>query len=186
MRNGKTIKPVLSALFAALIAVSTMIIRIPLPGTGYAHLGDAVVLLAAFSLGGVYGAAAAGIGSCLADIFSGFAYYAPATVVIKVVMVLITCVLFSLLVKKSKKHISLKRILASSAGGAIMVLGYFLYETVIYGVGVAILAVPGNIVQAVTGIVISSVLVIIFLRNPAIKERLWITDAERDNTNGHV
>lgn len=46
---GKNIrKLVLAALLAALTAVATMIIRIPTPTQGYIHLGDGMVLIAAF------------------------------------------------------------------------------------------------------------------------------------------
>ncbi|MDX9762690.1 MAG: ECF transporter S component, partial [Desulfomonilia bacterium] len=58
----------LLALFIALVAVSTMIIRIPVPQTnGYMNLGDSMVLLAALFFGPVGGFIAGGIGSALAD-----------------------------------------------------------------------------------------------------------------------
>ena len=72
----------LTALFIALCTLVTMFIRIPLPTSGYANLGDAMVLLAAWVLGPVYGALAAGLGSALADLI-GYPIYAPATFIIK-------------------------------------------------------------------------------------------------------
>ena len=71
MKDSTLKKLVFAALFAALSCVATMVIKIPTPTGGYIHAGDAVVLLSAFLLGPWWGAAAAGLGSCLADILSG-------------------------------------------------------------------------------------------------------------------
>ncbi len=63
---------VLTALFAALACVATMVIRIPTPATsGYIHPGDAIVILCGLILGPRYGFLAAGLGSCAADLFGG-------------------------------------------------------------------------------------------------------------------
>ena len=81
--KSNTQKLVLSAMFAALICVVTMIIKVPSPLKGYLNLGDCVVLLAGWMLSPGYGFLAAGIGSALADLFSGYVVYAPATFIIK-------------------------------------------------------------------------------------------------------
>ena len=61
MKHQKLYHLVLAALFAALTYVATNIIHVPIPATdGYINLGDCVVLLGAFLLGPVYGAAAGG------------------------------------------------------------------------------------------------------------------------------
>ena len=87
--NGKTKQIVTAALFAALACVATMVIKIPSPMDGYLNLGDCVVLAAGWLLAPGYGFLAAGLGSGLADLFSGYAAYAPATFVIKGLMALI-------------------------------------------------------------------------------------------------
>ena len=81
VNNSKTKKLVMAALLAALCCVATMIIKIPSPLKGYLNLGDCVVLLSGWLLSPVYGFLAAGVGSALADIFSGYVTYAPATLV---------------------------------------------------------------------------------------------------------
>ena len=87
MIGEKTRKLVYAALFAALTCVMTMIVKIPVPATGgYVNLGDCVVLLAGWVLGPMYGGAAAGLGSMLADLVSGYPLYAPGTFVIKACM----------------------------------------------------------------------------------------------------
>ena len=81
---------VLAALFAALTCVATMVIQIPSPMNGFVNLGDCFVLLAGWVLGPLYGSLAAGIGSALADMFTGYMHYAPGTFLIKAVMALIS------------------------------------------------------------------------------------------------
>ena len=79
----------MASLLAALCCVATMIIKIPSPLKGYLNLGDCVVLLSGWFLSPLYGFLAAGLGSALADVFSGYVTYAPATFVIKGIMALI-------------------------------------------------------------------------------------------------
>ena len=88
----KTKKLVTCAMLAAIACVATMIIRIPIP-KGYVNFGDCIVLLGGFLLGPVSGALAAGIGSSLADIFSGYAIYALPTFIIKGLMAFVGAVL---------------------------------------------------------------------------------------------
>ena len=63
-----------------------MLIKTPSPLKGYVNLGDGIVLLSAWVLPLPYGIVAAGLGSALADLFSGYTVYAPATFVIKALM----------------------------------------------------------------------------------------------------
>ena len=53
-----------TAVMAALVFVFTFTFKIPL-GTGYTHLGDMMIFLAAWLLGGKKAAPAAGLGACL-------------------------------------------------------------------------------------------------------------------------
>ena len=88
MKQTKLRTLILAAMFAALTCVATMIIHIPSPIGGYFNLGDCMVLLSAFVLGPVWGTAAGGIGSALADVICGYFVYAPGTLVIKALMAL--------------------------------------------------------------------------------------------------
>ena len=81
--KNKLVKLVFTSLFAALVCVSTMMIKIPTSTNGYVHLGDAMVLLSGFLLGPLYGVIAAAIGSMFADVFGSYFIYAPATFIIK-------------------------------------------------------------------------------------------------------
>ena len=99
-QNNTTQRIVMAALLAALTCVATMIIKIPSPLKGYLNLGDCVVLLAGWMLPPTYGFLAAGLGSALADTFSGYVTYVPATFVIKGLMALIAFYGFKLLHSK--------------------------------------------------------------------------------------
>ena len=87
----KTKKLVIAALMAALACVVTMIVKVPSPLKGYVNLGDCIVLIAGWILSPVYGFMAAAIGSAMADVFSGYVLYAPATFAIKGLMALVVC-----------------------------------------------------------------------------------------------
>lgn len=67
MGDKKILKLVLAAMFASMVCVATMVIKIPTPTNGYVNLGDCIVLLSGWLLGPVYGVAAASVGSMLAD-----------------------------------------------------------------------------------------------------------------------
>ena len=97
---SKTKKIVIAALMTSLVCVATMIIKIPSPLKGYINLGDCIVLIAGWMLSPVYGFLAAGLGSAMADIFSGYVTYAPATFIIKGAMALIAFSCFKLMNKK--------------------------------------------------------------------------------------
>lgn len=101
--SRSSVKITMTALFAALCCIATMVIQIPTPTNGFINLGDCIVLISGYLLGPVYGALAAGIGSMLADILSGYAYYAPATFIIKAVMAVCAYYLYKALTGKKSK-----------------------------------------------------------------------------------
>ncbi len=146
MRNEKSSKLVRAALLSALCLVMTRVVVIPAP-TGYLNLGDCGVLLSAWMLGPVYGGMAAGIGTMLADVLSGFALYAPATFVIKFAMAAAAALVLQM--KKGGK-VTGAYIVGAVIAELIMVMGYFAYESIILGVGLAAVAsVPANVLQGI-------------------------------------
>ena len=120
----KTKKIVTAALFAAIICVVTFFPKIP-SVNGYIHLGDAVILLAAYIMGPVYGGVAAAIGSALADLISGYVIFIPGTFVIKLLTAVVAGYVFFGLKKVARKLKAGKYIIAGIVGEALMVLGYF-------------------------------------------------------------
>lgn len=158
--NKKTKQLVMAALMAALTCVATMVIMIPSPLKGYLNLGDCLVLISGWMLSPAYGFLAAGIGSALADVFSGYMIYAPATFVIKGLMALIACYGFQLLQKKISSLIS--RIVSGAAAEIMMVLGYFVFEGFMYGFVPSAANIPANAVQGIAGLIIGVVLMNVF------------------------
>ena len=160
MDNNKTKKIVLSSMFAALCCVATMIIKIPSPLKGYINLGDCVVLLSGFMLSPLYAFLAAGIGSALADIFSGYIVFAPATFIIKGAMSLVAY--YGVKIFQKKVSITSSRIISSIAAEILMVLGYFVFEGFMYGFIPSLVNIPASAIQGVAGIVLGVVLARIF------------------------
>ncbi len=103
--SEKTNKLVLTGLMTALVTVATMFLMVPVPFTGgYIHLGDSMIFLSVLLLGWKRGGFAAGVGSMMADLFAGYANWAPWTLVIKLLMAVIMgiCIEAS---QKNKKNI---------------------------------------------------------------------------------
>lgn len=160
--NESTKKIVMTALFSALTCIATLIIKIPSPLKGYLNLGDCIVLLAGWMLSPVYGFIAAGLGSALADLFSGYVIYAPATFLIKGLMAIIAFFLFRLLCRKIGNVSS--RVVSGVCAEIIMILGYFVFEGFLYGFAPSLVNIPANSVQGIAGIIIGVLLIKTFER----------------------
>ena len=108
-----TKKITLTGLMTAAVTVATIAIMIPVPNTGgYIHAGDSMVFLSVLVLGWKYGAFAAGAGSALADIISGYAQWAPATLVIKMLMAMLMGIAIEKAVKSTRNSAILAVIIA--------------------------------------------------------------------------
>lgn len=142
----------LTAFFIAMCTLATMFIRIPLPTSGYANLGDAFVLLAGWILGPLYGAIAAGLGSALADLL-GYPIYAPITLIIKFLVAFFAAKLLSRYSWISFLHLCIIGLLCE----IIMVVGYYLYDALLlHSLLSPLLNIPGNIMQAVIGVLVAA------------------------------
>lgn len=162
-----TQKIVIAAMLAALTCIATMIIKIPSPLKGYLNLGDCVVLLSGWLLSPLYGFLAAGLGSGLADLISGYGVYVPATFIIKGVMAIAAYFGFRFLQNKVT-NIS-ARIVSGIVAELIMVFGYYVFEGFLYGFGASLVNIPANAVQGVAGLIIGTILVKIFEKSKIIK-----------------
>ena len=156
--KSKTKKIVIASLIAALACVATMIIKIPTPLKGYINLGDCIVLVAGWMLSPAYAFLAAGLGSALADVFSGYASYAPATFVIKGLMALIALYGFRLLNKRLGNAPS--KIISGFFAEVIMVVGYFVFEGFLYGFAPSMVNIPANAIQGIGNLILGVILII--------------------------
>lgn len=160
----------MTALFAALSCAATMSIRIPTIGTGgYIHPGDALVILSGIILGPGWGLLAGGIGSAMADLLGGYFIYVPITFVIKGLIALIAGLIYQKMGTTSKS-----RYTAVVLGGITDIIlvagGYFLCESLLYGVAGAAASVPANIIQGIGGLVISFVLYPLLIAIPDVRQ----------------
>ena len=169
MTDSKIRKLVLSALMAALCTVMTMVIQVPSPMQGYVNLGDCAVLISAWMLGPLYGGAAAGIGSALADLLSGYAHYVPGTFAIKFLMAAAAALILRAMTKKTPSAMLAGQVAGGVAAEVIMVLGYFAYASLWLGKGLAAAAsVPGNIIQGLFGLAAAAAVYAVLSRGHAL------------------
>lgn len=148
MKKDKLLKMVYTAMFAAMIFALTRFIQIPV-ASGYVHFGDALIYIVALTVGGPWAMLAGALGGALADLTSGFAVYAPATIIIKALIALP----FVLVNKKSEKILTPFTALLTIPSGVITVLGYFIADMII-DKAYAVVDIPGNVIQAAGSAVI--------------------------------
>ena len=139
----------ISAIMASLVCATTMLIQFPIPATqGFFNVGDAMVMVAAITFGPIVGFFAGGIGSSLADLIGGWYVWVPFTLVIKGLEGFLAG---SIMVLDEEDHGVKKRVVAWIVAGSEMVVGYFLVQYYMYGLGAALTEMPFNILQMVVG-----------------------------------
>lgn len=162
-KSDNTLIFVTTAMMTAMVMIATTFFKVP-NAMGYIHLGDGFVLLAAIILPKKYACFAGGVGAGLADIYGGYAVWAPWTLVIKIVMVLIVQLFFDFLTKRASngKHIAkiagipFAELFAYVLAVLWTVSGYYVAKGFISGNWAAPIAdVPGNVLQAAVGSVIA-------------------------------
>jgi len=160
-RQKAVIQISLMAVMSALVAVGTLIVRIPNPMGGYFNVGDVMIFVTALTFNPIIGGVAGGLGSAIADMI-GFPLFAVPTLVIKGLEGL-----FASLISDKKRVY--RDVLAVVVAGTVMVLGYFLVELYLWGIGGALAEVPANIVQiAIGGLVGIPVALVLRRRLPEI------------------
>lgn len=185
MKNERLQKIVFTGVMAALsyVVFTFLQIKITLPGGDATsiHLGNAVCVLGALLLGGLYGGLGGAIGMTIGDLLDPvYIVYAPKTFILKLCIGLITG-----LIAHKLGHITtetdtkkvLKWTILAAIGGLLFnvifdpLVGYF-YKLIILGKPAAELALAWNVastsINAVTSTIVS-VLVYMALR-PALKK----------------
>lgn len=173
-KNNKVYKIALTGLMAALsyVVFTFLQIKITLPGGDATsiHLGNAVCVLGALLLGGVYGGIGGAIGMTIGDLLDPvYIVYAPKTFLLKFCIGLITGLIAhkcgKISTSNDNRHV-LKWTILAAIGGLLFnvifdsLIGYF-YKLLILGKPAAELTLAWNVaatsINAVTSTIVSVV-----------------------------
>lgn len=116
--SDRTLRIVIAAMFAAMIAVLTAFVQIKTPTGGYVHLGDAMIYLTASFLPLPYAMLAAAVGGGLADLL-----VYPETIIYTIIIKALNAVFFS---SKGDKLLTKRNALMTIPSGLVTVVGYSL------------------------------------------------------------
>lgn len=144
-----------TAIFTAMnIVMSMSIFSVPVPG-GHLYLNDIVICTAAILLDPPAAFVVGGIGAFLGDFF-----FYPTPMFVSLVTHGLQAVVVSLIAHRVlRRHPAVASGIGVSIGAVIMVVGYTLGRAFIYSTPeVALVKLPYQILQAVTGAVLAMVL----------------------------
>jgi len=145
---------VFTALMTALVFIATFVPHIPIP-LGYAHLGDAVIFLAALLARRRSALMSACLGSALADLLGGFALWVMPTLIIKYGMVEVVC----RLVPQGEAARRGRIVTALLLSSLWMALAYTLAGAVLYdGLTAALASTPGLLAEGVVNSIVALLL----------------------------
>ena len=141
-------------ILSAIVTVFTIIVRIPIaPTRGYVNLGEVAIFFTAFIFGPTSAFFAGGLGTALADLIGGYGQWAPISFVIHGFQGFLVGIVYNIFTKQNfRDNIFLQALFCFFAGAAIMVSGYFFAGVIMYGPAVALVEIPGNIIQNLAGI----------------------------------
>ncbi|MEM1641745.1 MAG: ECF transporter S component, partial [Desulfurococcaceae archaeon] len=129
--NAHRVRVVEAAVFTVLVYAATIALQIYQPATGgYFNIGESMIYLAAFVSTPLVAGLAGGVGAALADLSTGYAVFAPGTLVIKFVEGYAAGVL----VRKLRKIHSFLQVVLSVAvyTAAFMVISAVLWSGGVY------------------------------------------------------
>ncbi len=146
----------LLAVMITLVAVFTLLPRVPVPATGgYANLSSVAITFAGLAFGPFVGGIAGGVGTAIADLLGGFLPFAPLS--------LIAHGLEGLLIGLIgyRQHSVGRMLLAWLVGSLAMMATYFVGESLfLTGPAAALAEVPFNAFQAALGALVGVPLVL--------------------------
>lgn len=140
------------AMLTALAAVLTLFPQLRTPTGGYVHFGDSIIYLASIFMGPVPGAIVGAVGHSISDLISA-PVFVPATFIIKGLMgFLIGLIAYQ---KLDIKHLVFAGIVAL----LLVTGGYFIAESIMFGVPAALTVLVSSPVQWLMSVVASAVLI---------------------------
>jgi uncharacterized membrane protein len=151
-QNRNALKIAVTAVLTAVVVVFTMVVRIP-TAKGYLNLCDVAICFIGFTFGPASAFIAAGLGTAIADLISGYAQWAPISFVVHGLEGLF----IALIVRSTTQADTslVRKILAGIVCMATVSLGYFALASIfISTVAVAAAEIPGNLAQSGVGFIL--------------------------------
>ena len=152
-------------LMAALVFFGTFFIKIP-SISGYTHLGDCMIFVSVLILGWRKGAVAGGIGAALADLLGGYTQWIIPTLFIKAIMAII----MGMITEKLFPNLRFGWLIGATVGGIFQIAGYTFVRILLYGTAMGFVELPMLILQTVSGVALSLVLVTTLLQTNIINK----------------
>jgi energy-coupling factor transport system substrate-specific component len=112
----------------AVVFVMTRFITFTIGPGGYLHLGDIAIYVAAFLFGPLVALISGAVGTSLADLHLGYGAWAPGTFIIHGLQAVVAGLI-------AWRRGLTPMVIAGIIGGAIVVIGYFLYQWAMVSAG---------------------------------------------------
>ena len=157
-RTSSALRIALIAVLTAVVVVFTIVVKIPTPTKGYLNLADLAICFIAFTFSPITAFIAGGLGTCLADIISGYPQWAPISFLLHGLEGL----LVSMIVRRTSEQVregfkvpAYRVILAMIICIVVVAGGYFVLGATVMSIGwgAAAAGIPGNVAQAGIGVV---------------------------------
>lgn len=151
MNHQRVKKQVFTALMVAISVVMGRFFLIPIPWThGNVNLCDLGIMVAALLIGPLAGGIVGGLSGMILDLISGYAAYAPFSLLAHGLEGLVIGYLHQ------KTH---NRYLALGGGVLMMVVGYFFADSILYTITAGVLGLGTNLLQGLIGTGITLVVI---------------------------
>ena len=168
MKNKQLYRAMLTALLMALTIVCGRFFLLPIPWThGNINLSDASILIAAALLGPLGGGIVGGVGTAFLDLISGYAQYAPFSLLAHGLEGILAgwCYQRWGKTKLGQGKTKLGQWSSLAVGALVMVGGYFLADSFLYTWVAGFLGIGTNLLQGLAGIIVAQLIL------PALKAR---------------
>lgn len=150
MENKRLQRSLYIAILLALTIIMGRFFLIPIPFThGNINLCDAGIMICAILLGPKAGFFVGGFGGLFLDLISGYGQYMIFSLIVHGLEGLVCGFMF-------KKYHS--KILAVVLASLIMILGYFISDTILYSITVGYLGILANFLQGLVGSLVTVLL----------------------------
>ncbi len=135
------------ALLSAMIVVISLFFIIPIPATGgFVNLSDAGIYAVALLFGPQAGLIVGGLSGGLIDLFSGY----PQWILFSVIIHGLQGYVVGHFMQKNTSY----QVIGLACGAVILIVGYALATTILYGSAAGVASLLGNVVQSIVGIVL--------------------------------